>query len=131
MNQKLLMKNLRRLSAIRVLFVMVIFFACKKDDPEPAACENGTFEMTFNGELVTGASFNNTLLKGNSAGSDGKRMDIRATDPDGRQLIITFTDLSTGTTGNCVSTDEYIPVDDVTTGTENTFMFTIIQHGVS
>ena len=38
-----------------------------------------------------GSSFNNTLLKGGAA---GKRMDIRATDSKGREVIITLTDNS-------------------------------------
>ena len=110
-----------------VLFVLVPFFACKKDDPDPAPCSGGDLEMTLNSEQVTAISFNNTLLMG---GSTGRRMDIRATDADGRQLTITFTDLFTNS-GNCVSTNEYIPFDDITTGTENTFLFTITQDGVS
>ena len=58
-------------------------------------------------------------------------MDIRATDAEGRQLIITVSDQTSGTNGDGVSTDPYIPFEDVTTGTENTFFFTIIEDGVS
>jgi hypothetical protein len=131
LNLKVIMNKLTRLPVVIVVSILITFSACKKDDPESPACENGTFEMTFNGEHVTGTSFNNTLVSGISAGSSGKRMDIRATDSGGRQLVITFTDLSTGSNGSCVSTDEYIPVDEVTTGTENAFMFTLIENGVS
>lgn len=113
------------------LSVMISLSACKQDDPEPEACENGTFEVTVNGDAVTGNSFNNTLFKGSSAGTSGKRMDIRATDTDGRQFIISFTDLSTGTNGKGVSTAEYTAIDDVVTGSENAFFFTIIEGGVS
>lgn len=123
------MKKFKTKPSVLMLFVMVGLGACKDDDSEP--CQNGTFEMTVNGEHVMASSFNNTLLKGNSAGADGKRMDIRATDAEGRQLIITLTDLSTGTSGDGISTDEYIPFDEVTTGTENVFMFTIIEDDVS
>jgi hypothetical protein len=84
-----------------------------------------------NDELATGSSFNNTLLKASTGGTAVKRMDIRATDAEGRQLIITISDQTTGTNGDGVSTDLYIPFDDVTTGTENTFFFTIIENGIS
>jgi hypothetical protein len=124
------MNNTKTLSALTALCLSIILLACKDDDPESAKCENGTFEMTLNGEHTIANSFNNTLLKGISAGTAGKRMDIRATDADGRQVIITFTDLS-GTDGNGMSTDDYIPIDDITTGTENTFLFTIIENNVS
>jgi len=125
------MKNLSKMLGVSAMSVIVSLSACKKDDPKPDACESGSFKATVNSELATGSSFNNTLVKGNSAGANGKRMDIRATDNEGRQLIITFTDLSTGTNGDGVSTDAYIPFDDVTTGPENTFLFTIIEGGVS
>jgi len=107
---------------------MVSLSACKNDDPKPESCENGTFKATVNGTAATGSSFNNTLVKANGA---GKRMDIRATDAEGRQLIISFNDQTTGTNGDNVSTDPYIPFEDVTTGTENTFFFTIIDDGIS
>ena len=113
-----------------MIAVCAIALSCDKDDPDAEACEGGVFEMAFNGEHVVSSTFNNTLIQGTSAGSAGKRMDVRATDADGRQLIITFTDLSTAG-GNCVSTDEYISFDDITTGTENTFMFTVMENGVS
>lgn len=122
-------KIVSKLSAF-ALFVIVGVSACKSDDPK-TSCQNGNFEMTFNGEHVTGISFNNTMLKGNSFGTDGKRMDIRATDATGRQLIITFSDLTNGTAGNCMSTDPYVSFDNVFTGTENAFFFTIIESGVS
>jgi hypothetical protein len=122
------MKNLRKMLAVSALSVLVGLSACKKDDPKPESCENGTFKATVNSTAATGSSFNNTLVKANGA---GKRMDIRATDAQGRQLIITFNDQTTGTNGDGVSTDPYIPFDDVTTGTENTFFFTIIEGGIS
>ena len=120
---------LKGFSVLVALRLAVIFSACKDDDETPK-CDNGTFQMTLNGEQVEGVSYNNTLLKGSSVGSDGKRMDIRATDHVGRQVIITFTDLS-GSNGNCVVLGEYTAFDDVTTGTENVFMLTIIEDGVS
>lgn len=119
------MKKSMKMLSVFALFAVASFFACN-DDSE-TKCESGAFAMTINSETITDVSFNNTLFKGNSGGSDGKRMDIRATDSEGRQLIITFTDLSTGTSGNGVSTDAYIPFDDITTGTENVFFFTIID----
>jgi hypothetical protein len=125
------MKNLRKLLSVSTLSILVSFSACKKDDPKPESCENGTFKATVNGAVETGTSFNNTLLKATSGGVTGKRMDIRATDAEGRQLIITFNDLSTGVNGDGISTDPYIPFDEVTTGTENSFLFTIIEGSLS
>lgn len=116
--------------SVLALFVAVGLTACKDDDAK-ASCQSGTFEMTVNGDVVTPKSFNNTLVKGNSGGTDAKRMDIRATDANGRQLIITFNDLSTGTVGDGVSTGEYIPFAELETGTENLFLFTIIDGNVS
>jgi len=125
------MKNLRKLLGVSVLSVMVILSACKKDDPKPESCENGTLKATVNGTTATGSSFNNTLVKANAGATSVKRMDVRATDAEGRQLIITISDQTTGTNGDGLSTDPYIPFEDVTTGTENTFFFTIIEDGVS
>jgi hypothetical protein len=124
------MKKLVKMLSVFALSLMIGLCACS-DDSEPEACENGTFQMTVNGEQLSGNSFNSTLLKSNSGGVDGKRMDIRATDAEGRQVIITFNDLTTGTSGNGVSTDEYIPFEEVVTGSENTFLFTIIEDGAS
>jgi hypothetical protein len=115
--------------SVFALFIVLGLNACKDDDSE--SCQNGSFGMTINGVDATGSSYNNTLVKGNSAGSDGKRMDIRVTDSDGRELIITFTDLSTGTNGDGVSTGEYISFDEISTGTENVFFFTLTVDGVS
>ena len=125
------MKNLKQMLGVSALSVMICLSACKDDDPKPDACESGTFEATVNGEHAAATSFNNTLLKASSGGYEGKRMDIRATDAEGRQLIITFNDLSTGLDGNGVSTDGYIAIDQVTSPTQNTFMFTIIEDGIS
>ena len=125
------MKYSIRLSALVIVSALFFLSACKNDDPESKACEGGVLEMTFNGAQVDATSFNNTLVKGISGGSSGKRMDIRATQSDGKQLIITFTDLSTGSNGNCVSLEEYISFDDITTGSENTFLFTVIDNGIS
>jgi hypothetical protein len=80
---------------------------------------------------VTAASLDNTLLKASTGATDAKRMDIRATDAEGRMLIISFNDLSTGATGNGISIEAYVSIDDIATGTENTFFFTIIEDGVS
>ncbi|MEO7992077.1 MAG: hypothetical protein ABI663_21170 [Chryseolinea sp.] len=121
------MKNLMKLVSVFALFILVGLSACKKDEPQAATCEGGSFTVTINSAAVTDVVLYNTLLKGN----DAKRMDIRATDANGRQVIITFTDLSTGSSGNGVTTDAYIPFEEVTTGTENTFLFTIIEGGNS
>jgi len=120
--------------SVIALFAIVAVSACKDDDDDKGgmkACQNGAFTANINGQSTSATSFNNTLLKGNSGGSAGKRMDIRATDGSGRQLIITISDLSSGSSGDGVSTDPYIPFDDITTGTENSFMFTIIENNVS
>ena len=96
--------------AVSALSVMVSLSACKKDDPKPESCENGTFKATVNGLNATGSTFNNTLVKANSGAVSVKRMDIRATDAEGRQLIITISDQTTGTNGDGVSTDHVYPV---------------------
>jgi len=123
------MKNLSKILGLFALVALTGLGACKDDDSDK--CQNGTFELTINGDATTGKNFNNTLVIGNSAGTDGKRMDIRATDTQGRTLIITLTDNSSGASGNGVSTDEYIPISEVTTGTENVFLFTIIENDMS
>lgn len=125
------MKNFKTFLSVATLSVIVCLSACKKDDPE-VKCESGIFTMTLNGATFTATSFNNTLLRITSAGVDGKRMDIRATNDSGQQLIISFTDLSTGKNGTCMSTAAYIPIDEVMTGQGNTYLFTFIDaSGVS
>src|SRR5687767_204453 len=89
-NLKISMKKIMRMLSTFALLAVVSLSACK-DDPEPETCQNGTFEATVNGGLASGSSFDNTLLKGGGA----KRMDIRATDANGRQLIISISDQST------------------------------------
>jgi len=106
--------------------LMLALVACDDDDSTSTTCEGATMEATINGTDISNFKFNNTLLKVEGT----KRMDIRATDSNGRQLIITISD-QTGSAGNGITTDEYISFADITTGTENTFFFTIIQGSVS
>jgi hypothetical protein len=125
-------KNLKKFLGISLLSATIALPACKNDDPEPkpATCESGVFESTINGSVSTGISFNNTLEK-----AGGKRMDIRATDAQGRQVIVSFIDYSTGREGDGVSTDEYIPFAESygteNFGTENTCSFTLTEGGIS
>lgn len=120
------MKKLMKMLGVSALCAIVSLSACSDDSGD--SCQNGAFQMTVNGDVVAGSSFNNTLLKATSMGTPGKRMDLRVTDAEGRQLIISFSDLSTGTSGNGVSiADDYVPFDDVITGTENVFFFTLID----
>jgi hypothetical protein len=119
---------MKKMLSASALSIAILLSACKKDDPKPS-CENGAFTMTLNGEEVSATSFENTLIKASIPGAASKRMDIRATDESGRQVIITISDPSTGTNGDGISTDEYIPFDDVTSPTENTFFFSIYEQG--
>lgn len=126
------MNYLRKMFSLCAIAAIVTVVSCKDDDPESSKCENGAFQMTRNGETVTGTSFNNTLVKAVTAGVPGKRMDIRATTASGSQIIITLTDLSTGTNGDGVTTDDdYVSFDDLSDPADNTFFFTIIENGVS
>jgi len=117
-------KSLKELIVCATLMLALV--ACDDGDSTSTACEGATMEATINGSDFTNFKFNNTLLKVEGT----KRMDIRATDSNGRQLIITLSD-QTGSAGNGITTDEYIAFADITTGTENTFFFTIIQGSVS
>ena len=121
------MKKVVKLLCVFALAITVGLTSCSDDGGDSKSCENGTFDMTLDGVHFTGKSFNNTLLKATDGGTPGKRVDIRATDASGLQVIITFTDLTTGTTGDGVSTDEYISFEEVMTGDENVFLFTIID----
>jgi hypothetical protein len=112
------------------LVVFVLVSGCKDDDGSKS-CQNGTFDMTINGEDATAESFNNTLLKAGAGASATKRMDIRVTDTEGRELIITVSDPSNGTSGNDISTDAYTPFDDIVSAEEKTFFFTLTIDDVS
>lgn len=113
------MKKIATKLSMFALAGMVVIGACKDDDSD--SCDNGSFEMTLNGDPVSGKSFNNTLLKWNDAGEAGKRMDIRATDDQGREVIITFTDNTTGSDGNGVTTEDvYVSMDDTMSPDDNT-----------
>lgn len=110
---------------------LFLLFSCKDDEPE--ICENGTFIATINGKDMDVVSFNNTLVKGKDVaviGMEGKRIDIRAWDADGKQLVIIIRDVSTGKNGDGVSTDEYASFYNVIGG-NNYFHFVIIEDGVS
>jgi major membrane immunogen (membrane-anchored lipoprotein) len=119
-----------KLSAF-ALVALVVLNGCKDDDDDSNSCKNGAFEMTFNNEEVTGDNFNNTLLKAGDGASATKRMDIRVNDSEGRELIITISDPSNGTSGNGISTDEYTPFDDIVSADEKTFFFTLTIDNVS
>jgi hypothetical protein len=119
------MKKLALKMSAFALVLLTMFNACKDDDS--ASCDNGSFDLTVNAEEMSKSSFNNTLVKGNNGSVAGKRMDIRAKDGEGLELIITISDVSTGAIGNGISIDEYISVDEISGGDENTFFFTIIE----
>lgn len=120
------MKKFFRALSVFTLAALVSLSACKDDDSE--SCDNGTFEMTFNGETFTGKNFNNTLVISEDAGFAGKRMDIRATDDQGNQFLITFNDMTTGKEGNGVTTEDvYVSFSDLSSQTDNVFFFTLID----
>jgi hypothetical protein len=124
------MKKFFRNLSVFTLIAAVGLGACKDDDSD--SCDNGTFAMTLNADDYAGKDFDNTLVIGESAGFDGKRMDIRATDSQGRQLIITFTDMTSGKEGNGVTTEDvYIPMSDIGSQTDSYFFFTLIDGDVS
>ena len=122
------MEKFLKALGVFTLVVLVNLTACKDDDD---SCENGTFEMSINGNPFTAKDFDNTMAAGESLGFDGKRIDIRATDAQGRQLILTLFDMTSGSEGPCVTTsDVYIPMDDMTNGFQNIFFFTLTDDGV-
>lgn len=124
------MKKFALKLSILALFSLTLLNACKDDD-DTSSCDNGTYELMINGEEMSTNSFNNTLVKGNDGALAGKRMDIRTKDSEGRELIITISDVSTGASGNGISTDEYISFDEITSAGENSFFFTIIDDNIS
>lgn len=124
------MKTWRKTLSASALMLIVVMSGCKKDDPEPDACKDAKFEMVLEGETFTAVSFQNTLIKLATDAYSGKRMDIRASDASGKMIIITFNDLSTGTEGNGVSTDDYISADEVDSPEESDHVFfgTLMQN---
>ncbi len=54
------MNNLKKMLSLCVIAAFVTAISCNEDDPA-GSCENGQFQMTRNGEPVTGVSFENTL----------------------------------------------------------------------
>jgi hypothetical protein len=125
------MKFLNILSITLLSSVILFLPSCgdKEDDAKKVPCDTqGTFSLTLlGGTKWTAASFNNTLLIATSLGVPGKRMDIRAKATDGTQLVITFNDLTTGLTGDCVSASAtYTSLDNVTSASDNTFFMSML-----
>lgn len=126
MNNPKSMSRILLLGNFLFILSLSIFSSCNKDEEEP--CTNGSFTVTIDGILWTGATFNNSMIKGEDAGTETKRMDIRVAATDGSSIILTFTDLTTGVTGNCVSsTATYTPFANIATGLENVFFFSLMD----
>lgn len=83
-------------------FILFVTYSCKKKDDTPAdACSTaGTFTCKIDGVLFTGKTYTNTLLVGTSGGVDTKRLDIRATDASGKQIIVSVTEQRDGLVGD-------------------------------
>lgn len=123
------MKSFVKIFACALSLSLLCFLSsCDKDDPDAGCNGQGYFSVKINGIDWVSTSFNNTLVVGSVGGVGGKRMDIRAIDKDGNTLYLSFTDLTTGTLGDCVAPDaDYIPFEDVVTGDENVYTVTYID----
>lgn len=79
-------KSIFKLSLF-LLLVSLFSISCSKDDETKVT---GTFSCKIDGELFTGTTFTNTLIGDETA----KRIDIRAKNEVGEQLVITINDLT-------------------------------------
>ncbi len=98
---------MKRYIALALLSLFLV--SCSDDSnsgPEP------TFSVVVNGQQTwEGVGFINSLEKFSDTVIliTGKRMDIRVSNKDGENIVITATDIKTGTAGNCITLgDGYI-----------------------
>jgi len=82
-------KSLCKLVVIAILSAFVLTSCNKDKETEENAPLQGSFSCKIDGELFTATSFNNTVI----GDATGKRLDIRATDASGKQVIVTINDL--------------------------------------
>lgn len=99
---------------------------CKKDNPDDnttATATKGSMSAKLSGNTwqATESSLQHTLLKTtDGSGNDGKRFDIRGTSSDGKRIIVTIQDYSTGKQGDGVAVRTYSFGD----GTDEDALFT-------
>ena len=110
----------------RILFSigLVFMFACQSSNPTPTynSSNVGVMKCTLNGQQWVATSFNNTLLTDytNNWGVTGKRLDLRGTDDNGKQIILTL-----ASTSNVNSA--FLNTGTYTVGGANEALVTVMQ----
>lgn len=101
----------RALLLLPLVGLLLFANSCKKDDNDNSGCSGSSFSATIDGTAFNATSFNNTLLVGEDqitgTGVEGIRLDVRATDANGKQLIISVTNLENGVAIECVKEEIY------------------------
>lgn len=79
---------------VAIFSLAVLFFSCQPDPgaTTPQIGTTGSFEVTMNGALWQGTSFQNSIITVNNQGYVGNRLDIRATGADGKTIILSVAD---------------------------------------
>ncbi len=101
------MKPIKLLSLAAACLLIFTVTSCKKTTSTNNCSTSGTFSCTLDGGSFSGNTYNNTLLKLTSGGVDAKRLDIRATGSNGKQVILSISDYRDGKTGDGFRTGTY------------------------
>lgn len=116
---------MKKLIYFLALLPFTIFSCQQEPDPEPNEPNpgsTGSMTCTLDGNSFTATSFNNTLIRITSGNPTGKRLDLRGTDANGLQLILSCAITSS-------NTGEDMPITTYTTGsTEYEALITLIQN---
>jgi hypothetical protein len=107
------------------VFSALVLTSCNKDkEVNENTPSQGSFSCKIDGVPFTATSFNNTLIGDVS----GKRLDIRATDATGKQIIVTVNDLDVlGTNFSHLGDSVFVDVfenDPVGLASVGTLMYT-------
>lgn len=124
------MSNMTKNAFLLLALCSALFMiSCGDDDDVSQDCTTGDFTFQLNDTLWTGVDFNNTLIFGAdpTTGLEARRCDIRATNAEGDQIILTFSN-NNASDDSCMETGAYVaPANVGTSGGTNVFFFTYIS----
>lgn len=126
------MKNSYPIKAFALL-LLAFTFSCSDSNNSRNDCGDSQLSFMLNNVLWEADSFENSLFAAQdpTTGTDARRADIRATNSEGDQLIITMNNPNHAD-DDCIDTGAYVAIPNVSAFDQNVFFFTYIRNsGIS
>jgi len=100
----------------------LIVLSCSKDSENPKP----ELSVSLDGQEWVGTAFINSMLKATDTITfiSRKTLDIRVTNKDGDNIIISATDISSGLDGDCLATGDYVEIGAAAPGDTKVVLFT-------